>query len=111
MKYLQNNAFFGFTCTFAFVLGAIIIPTLIYWSLLHTEYAEGFQKSAWGTVKVGMAESEVMSLLGQPLSVSHWADQKVLSYSRSRSNSSYMGYYVTIQNDKVVMKIKEVWWD
>jgi outer membrane protein assembly factor BamE (lipoprotein component of BamABCDE complex) len=112
MRLLQNNAFLALMCAVAFLLGAITFPTAIYRSLFDTEYSQGFDKSRWTKVKVGMSESEVVSLLGDPLSISEKGDQRTFAFSKSHSgNHSYVSYFVAIQNGRIVRKVREVSWD
>jgi hypothetical protein len=93
----------------AFLLGAIAIPAIGIWIFSpHTEYSEGFSEEAWGKLKVGMSESEVRSIIGEPLSEFQWTtdqEKTTLSYSRPPSfTDSYVNYYVVIEDSKVLRK-------
>ncbi len=133
MKSVQNNILFIWACATAFLLGAITVPVTIQWSLggtpmgeaflgavsdylfpLETEFSPGFQMSAWNQVHVNMAESEVRSLLGEPLAAYPAADQisTVLLYSKGRTDlSDYVMYYVLIRGGRVATKTEERWDD
>jgi len=98
------------------VLGIIAVSALpfVLWSTFDTEHSHDFSRSAWGEVNVGMSESEVKSIVGEPLSVHQWISgkTKTLNYSKSLSdNSNYVHYYLVIQNDTVAEKKKEIFWD
>jgi len=108
MKYLSSNAFLILVITVALVFAVLFCMTF------DTEYSSHFNRSSWDKVIVGMSESEVISVMGEPLSVDQWIGQekKTLNYSKSRSNNSnYIHYYLVIEDGKVIEKKKEIFWD
>jgi outer membrane protein assembly factor BamE (lipoprotein component of BamABCDE complex) len=117
MKYLENNVLFVLMIAAAFLLGGITSTILLSSSGSGTlepmgigtgaEATVDLDKSPWDKVEVGMSESEVKSIMGEPLSVHEQADQekRTLNYKISGSNDSeHVDYYVVIQDGKVVEK-------
>lgn len=53
----------------AIVLGLLLLAGWVWYSWDRTIYAHGFSHEAFGQVSIGMPEAEVVSRLGQPLTV------------------------------------------
>lgn len=110
-KYFRNTvSFILMIVAVAFL--AVIISYIILYSSFDTEYSNDFNIDSWNNVRIGMSELEVKSMIGEPLSVDQWKSGETLNYSRSRSNNSnYMHLYIVIQDEKVIEKRKEIFWD
>lgn len=77
------------------VVGSILLPE-------DTEYAQGYNHSAFLTVRKGMSADEVYQLLGPAISSSQRGDIMRRFYSRSPSSSHYRIREVRSMNGKVV---------
>ena len=119
MKYLRSNAFLVLMIVVAFLLGGVTSTILLSAKVTGTIGEIGIgevitfdvNESSWNIVKVGMSESEVKSIMGEPISVYQWPNEekKTLNYRKSGSNDSdYVQYHIVIQDGKVVDKKKEV---
>jgi len=98
----------------AAVAGGLVVAVLMLWTTFDTQYAPGFAQRLWDKAAVGMSETELRSLLGEPLSESAGAvpERKALNYTASRSdNGNYVHYYVVVDNGKVVGKHRDIFWD
>lgn len=115
MRYLENNTFFVLMMGAAFLSGGITSTILLSSSGSGTLPRLGagekatvdFNETPWDKVEVGMSESEVKSIMGEPLSVHGRAAQekRTLNYKISGSNDSdHVDYYIVIQDGKVVEK-------
>jgi hypothetical protein len=116
MKILKNNVCFACSLVVAFVLGSVaclaVLAGLLF-SSFDTEYAAGLTRASWGKVQLGMSEQQVKALIGEPLEVDTYADsgERFLRYSRSPSSTHYWRYWIVVQDDRVVQKKKEIYWD
>ena len=102
------------TVVAAAVMAGLVVSSLLLWATFDTEHSAGFTKWLWDKAAVGMSETEVKSLLGEPLSEVLWADSdtRTLNYSQSRSgNSNYVHHHVVIRDARVVEKHKVIFWD
>lgn len=114
MKLLKNDTIFTIMIVSAFLVGGIASNSILHCLLFNTEYSENFSKSVWSKVEIGMSESQVKSMLGEPLYEYRWPDEDkvTLHYSKSGSNNgSYVHYYLVIQDGKVLIKRKKYFVD
>lgn len=75
-----------------------------------TQYAPGYSVAAFRQVKVGMAEAEVYSLLGQPLDTHSRDDTTYLWYSKPQK-SHFRDRKVILKNGLVIDKNTEFYVD
>lgn len=73
----------------------------------QTEYATGFDERRWKLVRAGMAETDVVGLLGPPLE--RFADDsgssQTLFYSRGAADGSHWHRSVTLDRSGRVVRV------
>lgn len=121
MRYLENNASRIIIIAGAFLLGSItpiillFIPVISEGEITNIGSAYphhvDFNENLWDEVQIGMSETKVISLIGEPYSLkqSTSQDKKTLVYINSHSQyPNYVHYYIIIQNGKVLEKKEEI---
>lgn len=114
MSHRRRRMLRAATVVAASVMAGLVVSSLLLWATFDTEYSAGFTRRLWKKTAVGMSETEVKSLLGEPLSEVLWANSegKTLNYSQSRSgNGNYVHHYIVIRDARVVEKRKVIFWD
>ena len=79
-----------------------------------TVYAEGYTDEGFRQVHIGMSETEVRQLLGDPLETympRQGVNRTSLQYSRSPGNTHYRIRAIFIRDGRVISKKVEFWVD
>jgi outer membrane protein assembly factor BamE (lipoprotein component of BamABCDE complex) len=70
----------------------------------RTTFAPGFTEAKFDSVKIGMSEAEVLTILGEPLEKDGHSDKRYWRYSKGPPDSSYWFRVLTLQGGFVIDK-------
>ncbi len=102
-------------------LGLIAVAFVLGWYLLRfdpmfgfgTRYAVGYSELRFASLKRGMTESEVESVMGAPISRGSFFDQGVVwMYSKQPNpTSNFFRRWVVFKDGKADLILNDYWWD
>jgi hypothetical protein len=70
----------------------------------RTTFAPGFTEAKFDSIRTGMSESEVISVLGKPLEKDGHPDRRYWRYSTGPPDSSYWFRVLTFQDGHIIQK-------
>ena len=89
------------------ILLLLTIILVIRIDRIETTFAPGYTRETFDSVSCGMEESEVLRLLGPPLSQGNYDDSTYLRYSEAKGSGNYEMRLVILGKDGRVKKIIE----